>query len=331
MAATRQALRTLQQARRELGKLMAPGEREAVRAWAQAWLTIADELERALLAGQDRAIRLQAALRMTTDALQTLSANAGAVGGMTLGPIVATSVAATEALVRAQMPRRWGMRDRVDPRQLDAITERATQRITSLHRPLAQETVRQIGQELVAGVAEGLNPRETARRIMRNVQDQFNLSLNRSLVITRTEQLDAYRNAAAKTMVRHEDVLAGWQWVSALTKRSCPSCIAMHGTIHSLDEPGPLDHPCGRCSRLPITRSWRALGFDIDEPQDALPDKHAFWDGLSDADKKDVLGPRRYEAYQQGRYPMEDWPQRRENPGWRPSYQVSKAPQTSRR
>lgn len=326
MAATRQALRVLAQARREMSRLMAPGEREAVRAWATAWSTLADELEAALLSGSQRAVRLQASLKMLTETLQTLTANAGLAGGTTLGAIVASSVAATEALVRAQMPRRWPMRDRVDPAQLRAITERSAQRITSLHRPIAQQTARAIGQELVRGVAEGLNPRETARLIMRNAQDHFNLSLNRSLVITRTEQLDCYRAAGQATMLAHDGVLAGWQWVASLTARTCPSCIAQHGTLHSLSEPGPLDHPCGRCARLPVTRSWRGMGFDQDEPDDALPDKHAFWDGLSDADQKHVLGPSRYTAYKRGEYPMDRWSARRKNPGWRDSYQVSKLP-----
>ena len=129
-----------------------------------------------------------------------------------------------------------------------------------------------VRQELVRGMQLGLNPRETARRtvlgnrMVQAFEHGFNLPLNRALIITRTEQIDAARDAAALTHQANADLLRGWQWVAQLDTRTCPSCWAQHGTEHPLDEPGPWDHQQGRCTRMPVTRTWADLGYDVPEP-----------------------------------------------------------------
>src|SRR5690606_17046295 len=102
----------------------------------------------------------------------------------------------------------------------------------------------------------------------------------------------------------NSDVLAGWVWQASLDRRCCPSCWAMHGRVFAADEPGPWDHPQGRCARIPKTRTWRELGIDLDEPDDDLPDAQArFW-ALPHTARLAIMGPTRLELLRTGRI---DW------------------------
>ena len=118
----------------------------------------------------------------------------------------------------------------------------------------------------------------------------------------------------------------GWQWVASLGPRTCSSCWAQHGSIHPADEPGPLDHHQGRCARVPLTRSWRDLGFDVDEPPSVIPDAQATFDAMGRDARRQVLGGKGLAAYEQGRFPMSAWSVRKDTPEWRPAYYAAKPP-----
>jgi hypothetical protein len=169
--------------------------------------------------------------------------------------------------------------------------------------------------------------------MVQRAEGRFNgkLGLSRALVISRTETLDAHRAAAALGMSQHADVLQDWQWHAKLDTLTCASCWAQHGTAYPLSEPGPLDHQCGRCSRLPRTKPWAELGFDIDEPPSVLPNAAQLFTELDAADKLKILGPARYKAYVAGDFPIEAWSVRRSSDGWRDSHVVARAPQSGGR
>lgn len=101
---------------------------------------------------------------------------------------------------------------------------------------------------------------------------------------------------------------------------NCPSCWAMHGTEHPLSEAGPLDHVQGRCARAPKAKSWKALGFDMDEPDDNIPDARALFAALPRDDQIRILGARRLAMMDAGDIDWVDIPARRDNDAWRPSY-----------
>ena len=183
-------------------------------------------------------------------------------------------------------------------------------------------------RELVRSVAVGDNPREAARRMLQAVQDGFNGGLTRALVISRTEMLDAHRRAAQAFRTANRDVIDGWRWMCDLSTRSCPACVGMHGTIHPADEPGPAGHQQCRCVAVPVAKSWRDLGFDVEEPPDRFPDADRWFDGLPEADRRELLGPSRYEAWQAGDYPRDRWATVRSTDGWRDSYVPSPVPVT---
>ena len=90
----------------------------------------------------------------------------------------------------------------------------------------------------------------------------------------------------------------------------------MHGTEHDLDEPGPLDHPQGRCSRMPLVKPELVPNA----PKPVIESGPEWLARQPEGVQRSVLGPRRFEAWQDGNYPASRWAVRRESEAWRPSY-----------
>jgi hypothetical protein len=95
----------------------------------------------------------------------------------------------------------------------------------------------------------------------------------------------------------------------------------MNGSEHPIDEPGPLDHVAGRCTRVPQTKSWAELGFGLTEPDDQFPDARAAFAQLPKADQIQIMGGERHALWSSGQVSFDDLATRRSNPGWRDSYQ----------
>ncbi len=318
--------------------------REMTAAWVRAFDDLAPELFELvddLMAGDVRPTRTQlrrsrrllATLRLVEQRLTELSAASTRSILRQLRTVVDQAGYGVDQLVSSMLPPGVNVDgwNRVDPAQVDAIVQRTTQQITARHFPLAADATAVMKRELVRGILVGDNPRTVGRRIVARAGDAFDGGLTRAVRIARTEMLDAHRAAAALGERQNADVLAGWIWTSALGTRTCPSCFAMHGTEFPLDAPGPLDHPLGRCSRTPKTKSWRELGFDIDEPPSVLPDAAERFGRLSAVEQLEILGPARFAAWQAGKFPIQTWASRKSSDGWRDSYVARKAPVDFRR
>lgn len=309
--------------------------RALLKQWTEAWEDVAEELERALLSLGDspsvadvrRSRRLTHALDAIKDALDDLAtANGITVAGM-LPSATTASAAINTDMIRGGLPPRarvinW---DRVNPRAMDAIITRATQQITSLSRPLSSQARAAMQRALILGIARGEGPRWAARYMVR-AERTFNGGMARAMTISRTEMLDAMRSAGAVSDKANTKILAGWTWVAELGPRTCPACWSMHGTEWGVDDPGPQGHQNCRCARVPRTKSWAELGFNIKEPPSILPDNAATFERMPVADQKFVLGEKRYKAWKEGKYPMDKWATLRPNDQWRPSYVVSPLP-----
>ena len=139
---------------------------------------------------------------------------------------------------------------------------------------------------LAKGIALGWNPRVTAREM----RAAYGVGLNRALTMARTETLRAYREATSQVYQKNADVLEGWIWVCACDRRSCASCWAMHGSLHSLDERLD-DHPNGRCAMAPKVR---------DRPNRIGATGAERFDMLSANDQRYILGPGMFEAWKDG-------------------------------
>lgn len=342
MAVTSETLRLQAAVRALLAGVTDQHTRDLVKAWANAWADIEPELTavledlatRGVRPGQVmKAERLKAVLAHLADELDRLTGHASSAITGRLRDLIDEIGRAQAAILASQLPpgqtlhqiREWS---RVDPRQVNAIVARSTQQITSKLQPLAPQTEDLIRRELVKGVASGANPRKTARQMVRRVQKAYNgeLGLTRALRVARTETLDAYRVAAHESRVLNRDLMTGWMWICELSPRSCPACIAEHGSIHPVDQIGPLDHVNGRCTGMPMTKSWGDLGYDIPEPPPIVPDAEKWFDRLTPAEQRGILGPSRFEAWKAGDYPRDQWSVLKDNPNWRKSIQISPVP-----
>lgn len=184
--------------------------------------------------------------------------------------------------------------------------------LRSLLDELPDEAGQAVGDALVRGVALGLNPREVARQVRR----EMGMSLARALRIARTETLRAYREATRRSFQANSHVVKGWIWHSALDRRTCAMCWAMHGTKHRLDERLD-DHPNGRCAMIPITATWAELGFKgVPETRLEVEPGAEVFARQPEEVQRAVLGNAAYEAYRAGAVSLQDFVGRRRSREW---------------
>lgn len=341
MAVSKRTLRLLAGMRIQIDRNVDATTAELARAWATAWNEVAPEWQAAIdelvRMGKDgkwptrrqvlRAERAARAIEVTREALDELAKTAGVTITKALPDVVDLTDTIHRQLIASQYPAQAGAQAtltasfaRVDPKAAAAIVKRSTQQITSLTRPLSADAAQAMRSSLIRGVLIGENPNKAASRMLSRVQSDFDGGLTRAKVIARTEILDAHRDAGLESDKANEKVLGGWEWISALDKRTCPSCWSQHGTRHPLNEAGPLDHQQGRCSRLPVTKSWRELGFDVDEPASLLPDAEATFRALPKADQAAIMGKARLDLLDSGKASWADLSTRRSTDGWRDSF-----------
>lgn len=185
-------------------------------------------------------------------------------------------------------------------------------RLRQLFGALPALVAERLETALLSGVAAGLSPREIARQ----ARDAQALGLNRALLISRTEVLRAHREATRRTYQANSDIVSGYVWTSALDRRTCPQCWAMHGAFFPSDEPFAA-HPNCRCSLAPRTRSWQELGFSgIPETRPEIEAGSDVFARQSEEVKREVLGRTGYEAYGRGEVRLVDFVARKENPEW---------------
>lgn len=341
MAVTAETLGILERMRSELTGMTDAQTLALTRAWVEAWDTLLPELEAAFAALLNdsaagkvvpyatvrRNEALRAALETSRELLKELSQRVEDVVLPYLDPAVLASVDSTLDLLRSQLPPgSAGVAlnfSRPAEAALAAIVQRTTEQIHASAWPLAAEHQRVMRRALVRGIAVGDNPRTTAARILRETERKFNGGLTRALNIARTETLDAHRAASQAAHKAAAEVSTQWQWSAKLDARTCPSCWAKHGSTYGVDDAGPLDHQSGRCARLPLTKSWKDLGFDIEEPPSLLPDARATFDALTPESQAAILGPGRLKLLQDGDIGWADLSTKRTTDGWRDSYGVT--------
>jgi hypothetical protein len=349
MAVTDETLRLINQLRDATAAITDSHTRDLVKAYANAWDEVAADLDAALLdlaasakddritaAQVRRSTRVRKSLAVIGDELTRLADEASILISGDLDHAVDVAGKAQAALTKSQMPPvasgtadlvvDWAM---VDDNAIRAIVERSTEQIHAATRPMSGQAVDAMKRELVRGIAGGSNPNDTARRMLARCQGVFEGGSARAVRISRTETLDAMREAGRLSDEANTEVVKGWVWMAQLSSRTCPACWGQHGTEHAIADPGPLGHQNCRCARSPLTKTWKDLGFDIEEPKSLLPDAETRFGALSKDKQVAVLGQARFDAWKKGDYPMSSWASRRETSGWRDSYVVSALPKSA--
>ena len=337
MPVTRETLLLALQLRAKIDEHVDATVGDMTRSWARLWNELANDwslaIEQIIATGTTgrltkaqllRLRKVRAALAVSLEALDELAVHASTVTITRIPALVATASEQELALIASQLP------DMFTPdaltsaggRAVDAIVRRATEQVTSLTRPLAQDAYQVMLAEIQRGVALGSNPNTAAARMLQRTRGGFDGGLSRATRIARTEMLDAYRGAAHAADQANSDVLAGWRWNASLSPRTCPACLAMHGRVFSLEQPGPQGHVNCRCSRMPVTKSWADLGFPMfGEPVDVMPDAQDWFERLPYEQQLAIMGPTRLRMLREGRILWDDLAVKVPNSGWRPSWQ----------
>lgn len=151
-----------------------------------------------------------------------------------------------------------------------------------------------VADAMIEGITLGYNP----RRIAAMLQQAFGNGLTDALRFVRTAQLWAYRGATHATYRENSDIVTGWVWNAFLGGRTCMSCIALHGTIHPMDEI-LNDHHSGRCSMIPLVRGYpnpvEETGFD-------------WFSRQPESVQRKMMGREFYDAWKGGAFDLSDIP-----------------------
>lgn len=173
--------------------------------------------------------------------------------------------------------------------------------LADLFDGFGREAAQKVKNALILGITNGDNPRVVAR----SVQQALDVSRQRALTISQNEMMRAYRTVNSENFRANADVLEGWIWQADLSG-ACLACVEQNGSFHSLDE-DMASHVRCECVQLPKTKSWADIlgdsGIDTSDLEDASIDVQSgadWFDQQSAATQKSILGPSRYQAYQNG-------------------------------
>ena len=153
---------------------------------------------------------------------------------------------------------------------------------------ITTSTVDSVVKSIIDGIGQGFNPRKTAELI----QDAFGGGLTDALRNMRTVQIKSYQESARANYIASDGIVTGWVWYANLDGNPCASCIAMHGTEHTLDETLD-DHYNGECTAIPLIPE---LGNPVEQ------NGQAWFDSQDEARQRELLGDSKYEAYKAGKF-----------------------------
>jgi len=170
-------------------------------------------------------------------------------------------------------------------------------------RALGPEAIEGLTMALLEGVALGYNPRKTARMMANGLAQ----GLNKAMVIARTEQARAAREATREGY--RQMGYERYQRHCAKSDRTCIACLGLDGETYPIETPF-YSHPQCRCFMTPVFEGM---------PQPARA--QAWFDGLDEDGKLKLLGPGRYELYQNG-VSLRDMVRIKNDPVWGPTITI---------
>lgn len=163
-------------------------------------------------------------------------------------------------------------------------------------------------QELINGVALGYNPRKTARLMAQGARG----SLERMMVIARTEAMRVYRTASLESY-RASGVVTSYVRLSARDNRVCAGCLAADSEEYDLATDFQ-SHPQCRCTLIP-----KIAGIPLRFQSGA-----AWFEEQPAATQLEILGRGRYKLWATGEVTnFKDFFTVRPNTTWGDSLQVT--------
>lgn len=159
-----------------------------------------------------------------------------------------------------------------------------------------------LAQELITGTALGLNPREIARRAMRQ---GLGTSLTRMLAISRTEVVRVARQTTQDNY-RNSKVVRKYRRVASKSRRTCVACLALDGQEYSLDVPFE-EHVNGRCTMIPVLIRGEPVRFQTGRE---------WFEQQPQAVQRQMMGKGRWEMWRDGQVSWNDLITIHENERW---------------
>lgn len=153
--------------------------------------------------------------------------------------------------------------------------------------------VNDIRQIAIRGIVNGWNPRKAALEIV-NAIGSF--PRYRAETLMRTLQLQSYRRATTANYLANADILEYRIRIAVLDRRTCMSCVALHGRQLRLDEE-VADHHNGRCTSIPKVR-----GLDRNVRSGA-----DWFASLSQSDQQEQMGYAAWAAWNAGDVQLNDF------------------------
>ena len=166
-----------------------------------------------------------------------------------------------------------------------------------------------LAQQLIQGVALGLNPREIARRAMRQ---GLATSFTRMVTIARTEVLRVARQTTLENY-RHSQAVRAYRRVASKSQRTCIACLALDGEIYPLTTPFE-EHVNGRCVPVPVLIRGTPLPYENGKDWFARQPETV---------QRQMMGPGRWDLWQAGDVGWNDLVRIHQDETWGNSPQVT--------
>jgi hypothetical protein len=170
------------------------------------------------------------------------------------------------------------------------------------------DTMTSVAQTLSNATALSWNPKRTAKAIV----DDMRGNLQRAMIISRTEQMRANRNAAVEQF-RTSGVVTRYRRRASQSFQTCLACLLEDGRIYELREQFS-DHPNGRCT---------AEVELIDVPFQDVPLGRDWLLSLNHEQQKAIMGEERFRAFQEHRVTLDQLSYIHNHPVWGESPQVT--------
>jgi len=182
---------------------------------------------------------------------------------------------------------------------------------------IAQDVPSALQLTLSSGIAQGRNPREVARDMVR-IAD---LPRRRAETIARTEMIRAGREGQ-RVIYESSPVVTSYRRVATQDARVCLGCLALSGTMHRTSEIMP-SHPNCRCVMVPVTPSLAEITGDpsIPDLRPGAVNADKIMAGLDRSELIGIFGPRRLALLEEG-VPIADMVEVRQDPRWGPTTRI---------
>jgi len=129
-----------------------------------------------------------------------------------------------------------------------------------------------------SAVRQGLVGAETTPQIIKRVRGVLDLSKRNAETLVQTSVQSVANATRENIFADNNDIMSGKEWSAALDRLTCPTCGALDGKRwttdgkpinHSMVYQIPPKHFRCRCSMIPVLKTWKELGINMDELSDS--------------------------------------------------------------